>query len=117
MIYQKDTTSQVYYLGLIDKSIHYFADARGLGYNQVMKKLFFLLLLVATPANACSLEEIQNQRFAAVVDNICALSRLGHLDKVFAKELQKEMLAEYREIAGTERFAKVLIIMDKTCKL
>ena len=77
-----------------------------------MKKLFFLLLLITTPAFACSKEEIQNQRIAATADTTCMLTEVGAIKKDIGDEIfKKKPLEEARKDYGTERLAKVTKLM------
>ena len=55
-----------------------------------MKKLFLLLLFIATPAFACSKEEIENQRIAATADTACMITEAGAIKKDIGDEIFKK---------------------------
>ena len=86
-----------------------------------MKKLFFLLLFITTPAFACNkeviLEEITNQRFAATADTICLLIREEVINKDMGKEILKAYAEEARRNYGDEMLAKVRPLMSEECEL
>ena len=74
-----------------------------------MKKLFFLLLFITTPAFACNKEEIQeeiiNQRFAATAYTVCLLIEEKVINKDMGKGIIKVLSEEARRIHGEEMLA------------